>query len=767
MTVNRTTLLDLPLPVTGTESGTWGDTTNNGLTQYLDIAIAGSLVLSADSDTTLSSTEGDSSATNIGGTTAQYAVLRCTGARTATRNINAPAWAISGGTISNYSKTYVVINDTTGGQSIVLRATNSATPTYTTGVTIVAGERAVCAWNGSDFVKVGGAAGGSNTQVQYNNNGVFGGITNATTDGTTLSMTSPKVITSINDTNGAELLKVTATASAVNELTLANAATGNAPTLSATGDDLNIGINITPKGTGVVTISNLAATTIDTTNIEVTNIKAKDGTAAASIADSTGAITVSTLLNVDNLRLDGNTLSSTNSNGAINLTPNGTGQVTVTNDASINGLTVGRGAGAVSTNTAVGASALAANTSGAFNIAVGTYALSGNTTGSYNSALGYGSTNGTTTGSYNTAQGYSSLNNISSGAYNTAVGAQALQANTTASNNTAVGYQAGYSNTTGTNNNFSGFQSGFWNTTGSQNTAFGVGSYASATTTATGSNNSSFGYQALYSNTTASNNTAVGYQAGYSQTGSDCNANVYIGYKAGYTTSGVGSLNLFAGTYAGYSNTTGIGNTYVGGGYNYGAGYYMTTGSKNTIIGSFTGNQGGLDIRTASNYIVLSDGDGNPRGYYTTAGDFVGVSANSRAFQSSVGISGGGYYYAYERVYPSSPVASTTVDSFRFTSIQTGAVAGNSLIVGRFYVYAQQTGGNSFIGTYDIQSHGNGTASATLTTVATSTRGTSPVTSVQIANDGVGGAIKLTITYNAFAGGGQPQASVFFDGMIA
>ncbi len=190
MTVNRTTLLDLPLPVTGTESGTWGDTTNNGLTQYLDIAIAGSLVLSADSDTTLSSTEGDSSATNIGGTTAQYAVLRCTGARTTTRNINAPAWAISGGTISNYSKTYVVINDTTGGQSIVLRATNSATPTYTTGVTIVAGERAVCAWNGSDFVKVGGAAGGSNTQVQYNNGGVFGGVSGATTNGTAITFST-------------------------------------------------------------------------------------------------------------------------------------------------------------------------------------------------------------------------------------------------------------------------------------------------------------------------------------------------------------------------------------------------------------------------------------------------------------------------------------------------------------------------------------------------------------------------------------------------
>ena len=163
--------------------------------------------------------------------------MRWTATGSTTRNITVPA----------KSKTYIVINATGGTQSIVLRGAGP-----TTGVTIVSGEKAVCAWNGSDFVKVGGAAGGSNTQVQYNNNGVFGGITNATTDGTTLSMTSPKVTTGINDTNGAELLKVTATASAVNELTLANAAAGNAPTLSATGDDTNIGITLTPKGTGTL-----------------------------------------------------------------------------------------------------------------------------------------------------------------------------------------------------------------------------------------------------------------------------------------------------------------------------------------------------------------------------------------------------------------------------------------------------------------------------------------------------------------------------------
>ena len=59
---------------------------------------------------------------------------------------------------------------------------------------------------------------------------------------TNKTLTYPKNGTSILDTNGAELAKVTATSSAVNEFTIANAATGNDPTLSATGDDSNIDI---------------------------------------------------------------------------------------------------------------------------------------------------------------------------------------------------------------------------------------------------------------------------------------------------------------------------------------------------------------------------------------------------------------------------------------------------------------------------------------------------------------------------------------------
>ena len=56
----------------------------------------------------------------------------------------------------------------------------------------------------------------------------------------------------INDVNGNELVRVSATAAAVNEITVANAAAGAAPAISATGNDTNISLNLAGKGTGVV-----------------------------------------------------------------------------------------------------------------------------------------------------------------------------------------------------------------------------------------------------------------------------------------------------------------------------------------------------------------------------------------------------------------------------------------------------------------------------------------------------------------------------------
>jgi len=227
-------------------------------------------------------------------------------------------------------------------------------------------------------------------------------------------------------------------------------------------------------------------------------------------------------------------------------------------------MNIGTGGGSVATNTAFGAGALNANTSGSNNVAVGQNCMALNTTGANNTAIGRDASYGNTTGTNNTALGYRALDGNTASS-NTGIGADALRSNTTASDNTAVGYQAGYSNTTGINN------------------------------------------------------VALGYQAGY--TSSTSNNSIKIGYQAGYTATGAN--NICVGTKAGFSLTTGVSNTFVGAGVDGvsdGAGNAVTTGAKNTIIGSYSGNQGSLDIRTLSNRIVISDGDGNPRIYVNEAG---------------------------------------------------------------------------------------------------------------------------------------------------
>ena len=59
----------------------------------------------------------------------------------------------------------------------------------------------------------------------------------------------------IIDANGNEIVKTGQTASAVNEVTVTNAATGNAPAIAATGDDTNIDLDIAAKGTGDINLS--------------------------------------------------------------------------------------------------------------------------------------------------------------------------------------------------------------------------------------------------------------------------------------------------------------------------------------------------------------------------------------------------------------------------------------------------------------------------------------------------------------------------------
>lgn len=143
MTVNYTTNLSLGQPVTGTESGNWGEDVNNALTAYLDIAISGTLSLTSASFTanalTLANTFGAYTGTNIGPTTAQYYAIRLS-SLAANVTITAPT----------LSKTYL-INNTDATYSTTIKTNTQV------GVTVVAGEKAIVHCNGavgSDYIKL-------------------------------------------------------------------------------------------------------------------------------------------------------------------------------------------------------------------------------------------------------------------------------------------------------------------------------------------------------------------------------------------------------------------------------------------------------------------------------------------------------------------------------------------------------------------------------------------------------------------------------------
>ena len=146
MTTGATGQLGLALPVQGELSGTWGDTVNNGITQYTNIAIAGTLTLTGDGAVTLANTTGDASASNItstltgaGTVTAQFAIVRVTGTLTVAKVVTGPS----------YSKTYTVVNAATGG-IVTFKAAGQ------TGVSVAVGESAFVYFNGTDYVKLAG-----------------------------------------------------------------------------------------------------------------------------------------------------------------------------------------------------------------------------------------------------------------------------------------------------------------------------------------------------------------------------------------------------------------------------------------------------------------------------------------------------------------------------------------------------------------------------------------------------------------------------------
>ena len=161
-------------------------------------------------------------------------------------------------------------------------------------------------------------------------------------------------------------------------------------------------------------------------------------------------------------------------------------------------------------NTALGANALAANTSGFWNTAVGRRALEANQNGSRNIAIGYIALLHNTGGDRNVAIGTFALEKNTIGRGNVAINADCLQDNTTGGNNIGIGVRALCGNTTGGTN-------------------IGIGSNACANNKAA-SGNVGIGHNAL-TNNTGSNNVAIGNGAGdlSGMTGSD---NIVIGWGA-------------------------------------------------------------------------------------------------------------------------------------------------------------------------------------------------------------------------------------------
>ena len=75
-------------------------------------------------------------------------------------------------------------------------------------------------------------------------------LTNKTLTSPTLN--GPVITSGINDANGAEMIRFTATASAINDISITNAATGGSPKIAAVGDNTNINLDLAAKGTGAI-----------------------------------------------------------------------------------------------------------------------------------------------------------------------------------------------------------------------------------------------------------------------------------------------------------------------------------------------------------------------------------------------------------------------------------------------------------------------------------------------------------------------------------
>lgn len=283
MTTGTTPLLELALPVEGELDGQWGDVVNYAITSYVDIAVAGTLTLNGDGAVELLRTTGDDSGTNIGATTAQYAIIKITGTLTTTKIITAPS----------VSKTYIVDNAATGG-AVTFKASGQA------GVSVAVGEKCTVYYNGSDYVKVASSV--------VDGVSTFSGGTTGLTPSTATSgaVTLAGTLAIANGGTGTATpalvagSNVTITGTWPNQTIAASApGTGTVTSVAGTGSANGLSLSGTVTSTGNITLGG-AVTSLTTTNFTIEesggNLVFKYGATVIASMDSSGNLT--TLANV-------------------------------------------------------------------------------------------------------------------------------------------------------------------------------------------------------------------------------------------------------------------------------------------------------------------------------------------------------------------------------------------------------------------------------------------------------------------------------------
>ena len=202
MASSYSTDLKLELMVTGENSGTWGDKTNTNLNLlqqaiagYQDVSIAGGAQTTAlvMTDATLSN--------------ARNAVLKFSGTITGNQIVTIP---------DGIEKTYILYNGTSGAFTVEFKTVSGTGPTFSTtdkGFKLVYSD-------GTNVTDVPlGVPGGSNTQIQFNSSGSFGGSANLTWDGTNFVIDSEGALR-LGDTTGSEYVGIKAPGTVTSTYTL-------------------------------------------------------------------------------------------------------------------------------------------------------------------------------------------------------------------------------------------------------------------------------------------------------------------------------------------------------------------------------------------------------------------------------------------------------------------------------------------------------------------------------------------------------------------